>query len=81
MIVLLHFNSNIASDSFLTFHLLYMCIKIDLICIAVFVTRRSSNTSVEYTSDLFGRQYFAGTSLPVSVRSSVCLSVCQVVIL
>ena len=64
----------------LVFYLLYMCIKIELLCIANFVTRRSGNTVIHlnpwntpFWSPAFSRDPFVWR-LSVSVRSSICLS-------
>ena len=57
-----------------------MCIKIELICIAIFVTRKSDNTVIHlnqwntpFWSPALSRDHFV-RRLSVSVRSSICLS-------
>ena len=64
----------------LMFYLLYMCIKIEILCIAIFVTRRNGNTVIHlnqsntpFWSPALSRDQFV-RRLSVSVRSSICLS-------
>ena len=60
----------------LVFYLLYMCIKIELLCISIFVTRRSGNTVIH--SNLWNTPFWSQGPVcpaPVCVRSFVYLFV------